>query len=64
MLLSLLTPSIKFALNKIFVIIIDTIIDTGKSPGMENSGGKKVRARKNPAGKNSVCNLYYIQNLL
>ena len=41
MLLSLLTPSIKFALNKHFFIIIDTIIDTGKSPGMENSGEKK-----------------------
>ena len=37
MLLSLLTPFIKFALNKHFLIIIDT----GKSTGMENSGGKK-----------------------
>ena len=45
----------------IFFIIIDAIIDTGKSPGMENSGweksgrGKfrlgKVRAGKIPAGK-------------
>ena len=41
MLLSLLTPSIKFALNKHFFIIIDTIIDKKKSPGMENSGGEK-----------------------
>ena len=52
MLLSLLTPSIKFALNKHFFIIIDTIIDTGKSPGMENSGGKKSGG-ENSGGENS-----------
>ena len=38
MLLSLLTPSIEFALNKHFFFII---IDTGKNPGMENSGWEK-----------------------
>ena len=65
MLLSLLTPSIKFALNKhFFFIIVDTIIDTGKSPGMENSGGEKsggekaragkIPAGKSPAGKNPI----------
>ena len=48
MLLSLLTPSIKFALNKHFFIIIDT----GKSPGMENSGGKKSGGEKS-GGKKS-----------
>ena len=52
MLLSLLTPSIKFALNKHFFIIIDT----GKSPGMENSCGEKsgrgkVRRGKDRRGK-------------
>ena len=53
MLLPLLTPSIKFALKKnIFLIIIDTIIDTGKSPGMENSGGKKS-GWENSGGKKS-----------
>ena len=57
MLLSLLTPSNKFALNKHFFIIIDAIIDTGKSPGMENSGGKKSggvkSGRENSGGEKS-----------
>ena len=64
MLLSLLTPSIKFALNNHFFIIIDTIIDAGKCPGIENSGGKKSGGEKssgensggeNSGGENSVC---------
>ena len=66
MLLSLLTPSIRFALNKHFFFII---IDTGKSPGMENSCGKKSGGEKSggdnsggeksgwekSGGENSVC---------
>ena len=59
LLLSLLTPYIKFALNKHFFIINDTIIDTGKSPGMENSGGEKS------GGENSVCDIqaHYMDSL-
>ena len=59
MLLSLLTPSIKFALNKYFFIIIDTgkspagKIPAGKSPGGENSGGEKS------GGENSFANNFY-----
>ena len=69
MLLSLLTPSIKFALNKHFLIIINTIIDTGKSPGMENSGGEKSGGEKFGGEKsggeksgreNSVCGCFHL----
>ena len=54
MLLSLLIPSIKFELNKHFFIIIDTIIDTGKSSGMEIFRREKVRLGKVRAGKISA----------
>ena len=51
MLLSLLTPSIKFALNKLFFIIIDTIIDTGKFRAWKIPAGKSPEG-KSPEGKN------------
>ena len=63
MLLSLLTPSIKLTLNKhFFFIIIDTIIDTGKTPSMENSGVKKSGGEKS-GGEKSVCDLKHTSKI-